>query len=122
MNNFPGTLYSDIEAPKLPAYKALEANFKPDAPSCGKICADALHGCVHGIAAVWSTCPPRTDLTSGVARSNFIVQAGVVAFANGTPIFTQHSNYIDAPLPSRELQEALESHPARPANQTIQQS
>ena len=74
LNRWPGLLYADQQQPDLPVFAALGANFKGDPVPCSRTCTDALVGTCHGISVVWGKCPPRTDLTAGVAKSNFEVR------------------------------------------------
>lgn len=120
LNRWPGALYADQQQPELPAFAVLGANFQGDPVSCGKLCKDAVLGCCHGVSVVWCTCPPRTDLTAGVANNNFTVQGGVLAFdAASTPFFQHHVGQIDTPLPAEELRAALESRPNAPSTQAM---
>jgi len=120
LNRWPGALYADQKQPDLPAFAALGANFKGDAVPCSRLCADALLGCCHGVSLVWCTCPPRTAITAGVAKSNFEVQGGVLAFDKApAAFFQQHSGRIDTPLATDALRVALESRTQAPPTQTM---
>jgi hypothetical protein len=107
MNKFPGTLYSDLEQPSLPAYAALGARFKGNPQSCLSTFRQAVLGTLHGLRVV--VINGHFDLTSGVAKSNFLVQGGVIAFDGGREVFSQMMGQIDEPLPATALCEALRS-------------
>jgi hypothetical protein len=109
LNKWPGELYSDMDQPKLPAFAALGAVFKPDPTPCSKTCWRALLGTAFGISVVWCRgCPPSTDLTAGVASNNFLVQAGVVCFGEaGSVLLSRHMRDISTPLPAEEVAEVL---------------
>ena len=52
MTKFPGTLYTDLDQPTLPAYRALGA-LGGGKDSCGFICEQIFKGTALGIKRVW---------------------------------------------------------------------
>ena len=107
LNRWPlGKLYSDFEQPSLPAFAALGANFRGKPTTCCKVAKDALKGTLHGLRVVVGGC--HFELTTGVAKNNVLVQAGIVAFNDdGKVIFKQMQESIDQPLPADELRAAI---------------
>jgi hypothetical protein len=109
LNKWPGALYSDTDQPRLPAFAALGATFRPEPAPCAKTCARALVGTWFALSMILCRgCPPNLDLVSGFARNNVLVQSGVFVFnAAGELVLQEAMRDTDTPLPAAAVAEAL---------------
>ena len=95
-----------MDQPALPAFEALGANFKGKRQNCCKVTADAILGTFHALRVVIAQ--GHFELTAGVTRQNFLVNAGVVAFDAGRVVYKYMQDSIDQLLPAEALRAAIQ--------------
>ena len=90
MTKFSGTLVTDLQQPKLPAYRALGAQTKGK-DGCAFICEQIFKGTKEGIQATGEGKGGK-DLLKGFSlfKTNLMIQAGCLLFDEKSTCVYQH--------------------------------